>query len=188
MLLRLRQQLGAAVQRECCSLLMGEAEAAAVAVYRLRSMLKGFGTDRSFWKLKISAGCLKVPDVSLPKVVDTAQYRSCAPAKQSSDMGSFIFLWSHGANSVPGTSCKRLPGHGVNLRDWILPLLRQSWAVCKPMTPLQRPPPANPVTAILIVCLTDYNLDVITRYRIPGVWCNCLWLPHRILPQAMNTM
>lgn len=71
---------------------MGEAEAAAVAVYRLRSMLKGFGTDRSFWKLKTSAGCLKVPDVSLPKVVDTAQYRSYAQATWSSEMrGSYSF-------------------------------------------------------------------------------------------------
>ena len=56
---------------------MGDAEAAAVAVYRLRSMLKGFGTDRSFWKLKISAGCLKVPVVLFPYVVDMAQYLSC---------------------------------------------------------------------------------------------------------------
>ena len=43
-------------------------------------MLNGFGTDKSFWKLKISAGCLKVPDVSLPNVADAAQYRSCAHA------------------------------------------------------------------------------------------------------------
>ena len=40
-------------------------------------MLKGFGTDSSFWKLKISAGCLKVPVVLFPYVVDMAQYLSC---------------------------------------------------------------------------------------------------------------
>ena len=34
----------------------GEAEAAAVEVNMLRSMLKGLGTESSFWKLKISAG------------------------------------------------------------------------------------------------------------------------------------
>lgn len=56
---------------------MGEAKAAAVAVYRLRSMLKGFGTDRSFSKLKISAGCLNVPEDEFPNVLDMAQYLSC---------------------------------------------------------------------------------------------------------------
>ena len=45
-------------------------------------MLKGFGTDRSFWKLKTSAGCLKVPVVSLPNVEDAAQYLSCTQAAQ----------------------------------------------------------------------------------------------------------
>jgi len=43
-------------------------------------MLKGFGTDSSFWKLKISAGCLKVPVVEFPSVVDMAQYLSCTRA------------------------------------------------------------------------------------------------------------
>ena len=46
-------------------------------------MLKGFGTDSSFWKSKISAGCLKVPVVLFPYVVDMAQYLSC---KQQADI------------------------------------------------------------------------------------------------------
>ena len=56
-------------------------------------MLKGFGTDRSFWKLKISAGCLKVPDVSLPKVADAAQYLSCAQARKCVRKACHTHFW-----------------------------------------------------------------------------------------------